>query len=125
MDAPEVLSSCFFGVGQYCDTEWDMIPRWWQWGFGFGKERVTDPRGCFDGAYPWWVFGVHLEWGRHRLLPPIRVTFTRWSEEGECEYEFVFPPWDWQIDFPWAHRQVMKLRKVKRCEWWDWKARKG
>jgi len=118
-ERPEVLNSWTVGLGQYACTEWDLIPRWWQWGFGFGKERVTDPRGCYDGAYPYWWFEIMAEFGKYRILPPIRVEFYRYGEPdedgiSEKTYEFVWPPWEWQIDFPkwldnlvywWYHRK--------------------
>jgi len=129
MERPEVLASYYVGLGQYASTEWDMRPRWWQWGFGFGKERIhKNGRGCYDGGYPYWGFGISLEWGRYSLRLPFGLSFTRWSEEGDCTYDFHFPPYDWEIEYPWSpyyHRRPLALKPGtdKGIHWWQWKAR--
>lgn len=99
-----------------------MRPRWWQWSFGFGKERIKDGRGCFDGGYPYWILEISIGAGRYRFLPPLRLVFEKWSKRGNCLYELVIPPYDWQIEYPWSpyfRRRLMKRGVYERLHWWE------
>ena len=127
-DQPGVKSSYCMCFGEYACTEWDLVHRWWQVGFWFQKERLEDLRGCYSGGFPYWEFGFWFSFGKYRILPPFYIEFYRWGEpdeDGMCEkiYEFVWPPWEWQIDFPkwlddivywWYHRHEKTIRRAKK-----------